>query len=261
MVAQTYSQMQYHVVPGLNLSVAERRACDENGKVILGPRNNAKLWLQSHDLDWMSSKEWSDARSYFELNNRQIENDMITGYPEYVDDMIFWPNYSDGKYSSHLDNAPETGRYPLWVVRSILHTRDDGSPAYVGGERNELPNFPRRSGKLERDIPELGLVAGAYLWSNDDFSYEEGVRAVIRGGRWFPRVRRFGANAYWLPSNSNSYLGFRPVRRGLVITETGRKPVQIEGADFTSLFDVMDSPETAPEEKLGALREILTKYK
>ena len=50
------------------------------------------------------------------------------------------------------------------------------------------------------------------------FLHEEGARALVRGW-WGDHDRRFYAVAGWWPSFPNWYVGFRQVRRGLVVGE------------------------------------------
>ena len=104
------------------------------------------------------------------------------------------------------------------IEGSVVGKRNDGSYVIDGGEVRELPQFPRQSGYLQKPMPELGLTEESYLWTDSDFSYDEGLRPVVRGVGWVALKRRFVADAYRRPSVSYSGLGFRPARRGLVRT-------------------------------------------
>lgn len=216
----TQNQLEYEKVPSIGLYLSRTKALDENGRAIVSISwYDSKLWVQERGLVLPTSKEWSEARAYFEKNYPDIEKDMIENANEWTDSLIAWPN-SGRKYASNLNPRPEQGKYPLLIEGSTVEKTGKGIYVVDGGERVELPILPRQSGDLGKSIPELGLVDGAYLWIDSDFNYDEGLRPVFRGDWWLAHGRRFCADTSGEPSTSYSILGFRPARRGLVVNET-----------------------------------------
>ncbi len=257
MVAQ--NQLQYREVPGLGLYIAQTKALDAQGRPLVNITwYDAKLWTQERNLLLPTSRQWSESRAYLEQEHPDTERDMITGPAEWTDSLIAWPN-ANGNYASNLNPMPNPGKHPLLIQGSTVY-RKDGGYVINGGKRVELPNLPKIFGRLDKNIPELGLVNQAYLWSSSNTDYEEGLRAVFRGYGWFPRERRFDAGANWWPSLSGSVLGFRPARRGLVEAEAERKLVQIEEHDYLTLIGAINSTEGTLEERPATAREVLSKY-
>lgn len=228
-------ELQYEQVPQLGLHVATTKALPEevrpyglgrpysfDNSMVDITWYDAKLWVQGQRLVLLTSKQWSVARAFFEANNPKVEIGMRTGPEEHTDSLIAHPN-KDGNYASNLNNTrlPKRGKgkYALLVEGSTVEKTGDKTYVIDGGEVIELPDFPKLSGVLGRDIPELGLVSGAYLESDSDFSCEEGLRPVHRGGGWgdykfLGGLKCFNADARMWPSYFGSVVGFRPVRRG-----------------------------------------------
>lgn len=203
------TQLEYENVPSIGLYLSRTKALDENGRTIVSISwYDSKLWVQERGLALPTSKEWSEARAYFEKNYPDIEKDMIENEVEWTDSLIAWPN-SDRKYASNLNPKPKQGKYPLLIEGSTVEKTGKG---YVvdGGERVELPILPRQSGDLDKPIPELGLVDGGFLWVDSDFKFGEGLRIVVRGYGWIALDGLFGAETMTMPSDSLSNLGFRP---------------------------------------------------
>ncbi len=211
----TATELNYKQVPELNLYVATTKALTDGRPIVDITWYAAKQWVQERGLVIPTSKEWSAARAYFEKNHLDIERDMISGPAEWTDSLIAWPN-KDGSYSPQLNPKVKQGKVPVLIEGSFVDTRN-GNYLIDGGERVELPTFPKSDGRLRNHIPELGLIEDAYIWSNSDFNYCEGLRPVFRGDWGLgPRVGRFGAVANGGPSVSSAGLGFRPARRGLI---------------------------------------------
>lgn len=190
----TQTQLRYQEVPRTGLWLATTKALNEQGNPIVSITwYDSKLWVQERGLVLPTSEQWSQAREYFGKKHPEIEKDMITGQVEWTDSLIAWPN-SDGKYANNLNPNPKEGKYPLLIENSVVERRN-GNYVIDGGERLELPNFPRSSDRLKNPIPELELISQAYLWSNPAFDYEQGLRAVVRGRYLVPRERRFDASA------------------------------------------------------------------
>ncbi len=253
----TLTQFQYHEVPELGISVATTKALDDRGNIIrFTGWYNPKKYAQQTGFHFLRSREWSVTRAYSEQNHPDMERDMITGLPEVVDTLIAWPS-RDGRYASNLNvNLPEGKiKVPIAIEGSYLDT-SKGRNIIDGGEVKELPHLPSTSGILQNDIPELGLIAGVYMWNNPDFNYEEGLRFVVRGRLLGSLVRRFDANANWWPSYPHWVLGFRPARRGLVGTEPQGRSKQVDEAVYKALIEQLNSTEGTPEERLARAREI-----
>lgn len=225
------SQLEYEHVPSIGLYLSRTKASDEKGRTIVNISwYDTKLWVQERGLDIPTSYQWSLARAYFEEHFPEIEKNMIKNEVEWTDSLIAWPNPESGIYASNINPIPTPGKVPLLIEGSCVEKTKKGYVIY-GGERKTLPDLPKSSGTLRNSIVELGLIKDAYLWSDSDFSREEGLRAVIRGFRWDARGGRFCADAGRRPSDGDSDLGFRPARRGLVGNEKDFVTVPREEAE------------------------------
>jgi len=208
------TRLQYQEVPSIGLYIAITKALDERGISIANIIwYDTKLLIQKQDL-LLSSREWSEARAFFEVNHPEIAIDMITGPAEWTDSLIAYPS-NDGNYAHNLNvKLPKIrNKVPLVIQGSVVEKRGDN---YIidGGEVLELPSLPRISGRLLEEIPELGLNEGVYMWIDSNFDYEQGLRPVIRS--FFSvasNERRFDAKANRGPLYSVPYVGFRPARR------------------------------------------------
>ena len=101
--------LKYDTHPQKVVYFATTKALDESGHPIRVSRNDAVRWLQEKGLFLPTSLEWSERIAYLEKykwNKRKMERDMITGYREYTDDLIFCPNPETGEYSSELNPQP-----------------------------------------------------------------------------------------------------------------------------------------------------------
>lgn len=235
----TQTQLKYENVPSIGLYLSRTKASDEKGRTIVNISwYDTKLWVKERGLVLPTSRQWSEARAYFEKSYPEIEKSMIENEVEWTDSLIAWPNPDSGIYASNINPKPKSGKVPLLIEGSVVEKTKKG---YVidGGERKELLELPTSNGTLRNSILELGLIKDAYLWSDPDFSREEGLKAVVRGYGWYARDWRFFAYADWRPSYSYANLGFRPARRGLVGDEKDTNFVRVPREEVERLYDML----------------------
>ncbi len=145
----------------------------------------------------------------------------LEGNVEVQATIIAWPGpdgYSERiipankKSKENMRKDMRNGEDPLMLEDFTITGKEDYTLKCATVQ--PLKVFPKESDYLQEEIPELGLPKGAYVWSNPDFDKEQGLRALLRGyWYWHPDERHFHTNAYWGPSESDSLLAFRSVRR------------------------------------------------
>jgi len=217
----------FTAIPSLNADIAKTKTRTSDGKVLTRIRwYDTKLLAQSLGSYFLpTSSQWSTAREYLQQNNPELEKDFISGAYEWVDSLLAFPN-KDKQYSSRL-RLPEIGmgKVPLLIEQSKVERSGDDF-VITKGKVREVPQLPLKSGYIQAWSRDLGLPTRvgekpnekferAYFWVDTDYSYHEGLRALIRG-RWPSdgRVGRFLTDALWFPSASDSNVGFRPGRTG-----------------------------------------------
>jgi hypothetical protein len=211
MAVQT--QLEYERVIPIGRYLSRTEALDETGKTIVNISwYLTKLWVQERGLYLPTSSQWSLARAFFEEHFPEIEEDMIDNKVESTDSLIAWPNPENGIYASNIIPIPTPGKVPLLIEDSFVEKTPTRYVIY-GGERKYLPDLPTHSGILKNPIVELGLIKGAYLWSDSDFNLEDGLRFVIRSVGKVKRTARIYADAERDPSYHNPGVAFRPAQR------------------------------------------------
>jgi len=213
----------FMVIPSLNVAIAKAKARAADGKVLTRITwYDTKLLTQSLSPNYFlpTSSQWSKSREYLQQNYPELEKDFIIGEVEWVDSLLAFPNKERG-YSPRLQlSGIKKGKVPLLIEQSKVE-RSGESYVFTDGKITEIPELPLKSGYIQAWDKDLGLPTkvgenpsekfeGAYFWVDTDYSYHEGLRALVRGPwSWHDCERRFYSPAGWFPSLSSSLVGFR----------------------------------------------------
>ena len=175
------------------------------------------LEAEKHGCVRMStSREWSQILLEAEKNFPNLAKDMVSGDVEVQASIIAWPN-KNGDYAGNVSPGIGEGRYPVLLEGFTVKGTNDNY-TLEGGTRTPLKDFPKSPGNLDKPIDELGLPERAYVWSDSDFEYEQGLRSVLRGDWSWPHDEsvshhrgRFDMSAAWGPLYRLSFLASRPI--------------------------------------------------
>ncbi len=216
----------FMVVPSLNIAISKAKARASDDKVLTSISwYGTKMLTQSLGSNYLlpTSSQWSKSREYLQQNYPELEKDFITGEVEWVDSLLAFPN-QERQYSPRLQlSGIKKGKVPLLIEQSKVERSGD-SYVLKEGKITEVPELPLKNGYIQDWNDDLGLPTkvgknpnerfeGAYFWVNTNYGYHEGLRALVRGRwGWGGREGRFLTPAGWLPSASDSLVGFRLVR-------------------------------------------------
>ena len=166
-------------------------------------------YFQNKGIKLSKSREWTNILEEAEKNDyRELAENMLSGDMEVQATIIAFPSRK-GNYSSRISPKIEKGKYPVMLEEFKFEGNKNN---IVGGKRKELPALPKTSGNLKKDIPELGLPKGAFVYVDSDFDYEEGIRSVLRSTWYLGRdERRFRTSLLWRLSERGRGLASRPV--------------------------------------------------
>jgi len=209
------------VIPSLNASITKDSVRVATGEVFTRINwYDTKLLVRSLDSGYFlpTSSQWGGkkegARPYLEQNYPELEKKFISGVYNWVDSLLAFPNERK-EYSLRLKiSSIKKGKVPLLIEQSKVERSGD-SYILSEGKVKEVPELPLKSGYIQEWDDKLGLPTkvgqnpnerfeGAYFWVDTNYSYHEGLRALIRGPwGWGGRAGRFGTDASWDPSVSD----------------------------------------------------------
>lgn len=219
-------QTQLEYVPSIGLYLSKSNLLAENGISWY----DSKLLLQEMNLVLLTSREWSEAVSYFKkkyfgIVYPQIARSMMGSVLEWTDSLIALPN-SDGKYASNLNLALKQNGV-LLIEHSVVEKRNNDY-IITGGEIRRF-DLPESFGILENPLPELGLKKG------DLFSYRARLNrnliCITRSYRVSVSDDKHKLRPYAAvddPSSLIPDLGFRPARRGLFINKNKKDLLEFQ---------------------------------
>lgn len=228
----------FMVIPSLDIAIAKTKAKAVSGEVLARISwYDTKQLTQSLSSNYFlpTSSQWSKAREYLQQNYPELEKDFITGKYEWVDSLLAFPN-EERQYSPRLQiSGIKKGKVPLLIEQSKVERSGD-SYTLTEGKVTEVSELPLKSGYIQAWNKDLGLPTkvgekpnekfeGAYFWVDTDYSYHEGLRALLRGRwAWPARAGRFDTGADWAPSLSPSAVGFRLGRAASADSDYVRMP-------------------------------------
>lgn len=250
----------FFVVPGLDVAITKTKARKPDGSVLRAISwYDTKMLIQSLDNYFLpTSSQWGGkekgARPYLQRYYPELEKDFITER-EWVDSLIALPD-KEGKYSSTLQiSGVKKGKVPLLIEKSKVE-RHGYMYVVTEGKVTEVPELPLETGYVQEWDDDLGLPTKvgdepnetfekAYFYVNTNYDYHEGLRALVRWGR-------FRMTAVWPPSSSSPYVGFRLGR-----TVSDSDFMKISRLEYEALIKQKESI----SQSLKKLDELLSKVK
>lgn len=264
----------FMVIPSLNIAIAKAKARASDGKVLTRISwYDTKLLTQGLGSNYFlpTSAQWGGkekgARPYLQQNYPELEKDFISGECEWVDSLLAFPNSERG-YSPRLQiPGIKEGKVPLLIDHAKV---EKSGESYILKEGKltkvtEVPELPLKSRYIQAWSEGLGLPTkvgkdpnekfeGAYFWVNTDYSYHEGLRALVRGlWGWRAREGRFDTYADWDPSDSGSGVGFRLSR----VASADEGFVKIPRTDYEAMIKERE----AVSKSMKRLEELLSRVK
>jgi len=138
-------------------------------------------------------------------NYQKIAVDML-GIQERTDDIICWPD-KNWFYARIIEPRIQRGEHPVLIQKADSERRGNKN-IIKGGERIEIPYFPKTSGKMTVNIKELGLSKGIHVFSSSDYGEHEGIRNLICGNMSINPKNRILISSV-SPQFKNEKIGFR----------------------------------------------------
>jgi len=128
---------------------------------------------------------------------------------ERTSDVLCWPNKNWDYAPGFIEPRLLRGKPPI-LIRGADFEKRGNKKIIKGGERIELPNYPKTSGELKRDIKELELSKGDHIFNKPYKMGEKprGLRNLMVGG-FSPSFEKVYANAVFSPWDVRNSIEYR----------------------------------------------------